>query len=206
MYIPNYKQWKALNEQLTDADIEFNNNFPEVDYDNYDPPKDQLYRWLTPGDLLDYLEKPDLEESGMEDRCKDEDGNDISCKGVPFFERRDKFYGMSEPMVRIILDREKIEADGHEIFNPRRDPGEVRVKDRIKNWIQYLVAFEVSHEEFALQWSDEYDDYYSEFPTPLPLRKKMWDEIQRVIPKDKIKIVDLDFYSKTVPFFSDNTF
>lgn len=198
-YIINYSLFESSDSFISDEELEWGEHFPEVT-DDYVIPENQLYRWLTPDIVYEYLRNPDMiarnmpGESGHNIDGQYQEGSGDTVDGIPFFDNPYSMYAMAEPFCRVILDRERIEADGYTIFDPKRDPGEIRVHKEIKNWMNYLLYFEVNRDEFVLEWDDELDDYSSEFPIPFDNRKELLNIIQSKIPADKLIIIDEEIY------------
>jgi hypothetical protein len=179
-YIHLFESFSSL-----DAEKNWEDLFPEADYD-WTAPSGQLYRWLNPDCLYAYLGQADLKWSTIQEYGTDDIGQSVDAKGIPFFDNPENYFGYVEAFIRIILDRNKIESDGYTIFNPRRDPGEVRVREDIKDWLQYLIAIEINRDEFVLLDQEE----EREIPIPLKYRMEMWDLIQKTVPSDKIVILN----------------
>ena len=118
--------------------------------------------------------------------------------GIPFFITTKKFFGYTEPFVRIILDKAKLLKDGYTLFNPGRDEGERRIKETIKDWKQYLISIEINRDEFDLPYDPEWDEWEREMPLPFNMRKKWWDMIVREFPENKMAIL-------SDRWFADNT-
>jgi hypothetical protein len=197
------KFFESIEDLLEPGEQEWCAQFPPLT-PNYSAPKGQLYRWITPGNLDEYLEKPDIEESGDKDIGYDQYGNHTQeLTDIPFFITSQQFFGYVEPFVRIILDKKKLLDDGYVLYNPDRDKGERRIVGPIKNWLQYLIFFEVYRDEFVLEYNDEFDEWDREIPIPFFARKKYWEDIKRIIPNDKIVLVDEAWHMKNVPYYGN---
>lgn len=201
--LDNFKSFRHFCEGLSAEDIAFEKTLPEVDYE-HETPEGMLYRWIPPDGLEEYTESTTMEPVTQHSKEIDIDpgidqfGEEVgTVGGIPFWEETHKFYGYAEPFLRIVLDKEKLLADGYTLFDPHRDPGEVRIAEPIKNWRSYLIVMEINRSEFALQWDDELDEYYAEFPMPLDYRKRIYQQLQK-FPQDKIVWLDDEWFVDNV--------
>lgn len=168
---------------------DWNETFPEVSR-NQRIPNGELYRWLNPELVYEYFSKGTIEWSGVKETGIDPMGNEVQADGIPFFEGPEYFYGFVEPFVRIVLDRSKLEEAGYTIHNPHRDPGEVRIKENIQNWFDYLILVQVNRDEFVIT-----EDNEREMEIPFKNRIELWDLITKNTPTNKIVISNDDLMS-----------
>ena len=124
----------------------------------------------------------------------------------PYFQGRETERSWLDLMRDVELDmdglnvrdsKEMLIRDGYTIFDPERDEDEVRVSETIKDWLNYLLVFEVNRDEFVYYNAED----EREMPIPLQFREKLLKTItDGITDANKIVFTSDSMYEEIIDF------